>query len=1310
MRKRKVARGISRSMAIAIFSASGAGMAFAADTFDNTGGDASWSNDANWVDDSAPTSADSVLLDNSALGTLPSPMTLDQSFEILNLTLDSADSVTIDTGVGTNTLTLDGTGVDTDLLTLTTTATGTLTLNVDVIAGASGNLNVANALGTVTFGGALNGNFDLTKIGGGTVNLTAASTRTGALLTNINAGVLSLQNNNALGANTLSGDVTVNNGGTLNVAGGITLENLYNIVLNDGGTLSNTGTNTINSKLNVSTAVGANTVTINTGALNDILTIGTATNDLTGGEGSDDTIVVTGAGTLQINGASNYIGNWRLDSGITSVGTTNSLGNNTSGTITLNGGTLNSRTGGTSNYYTAGQSDIIVTNDSALNADRNANGSGFAETWDTLTIGAFTLSSTSTDAVTSGTSTINFRDTTLTGNATFNVTDGTSAATIVVLSTAVTDGANSYSITKTGNGRLTLGNSSSTYDGGVKIQQGTVSVVSATTTTTLFGSAGTGTITIGDTVNAGSATLLGGASTSYAINNVIVVQGITTNYITSVATSNTMTLNGGVTLNAPLTVNTTGTSGGIAFSTNDFNIGSNQLTVSAGGAGAVTFNSLLTGNGTLVVNSTGTGSTTLAGINTGYTGEIHLDQGLITGTVDSAFGSGAISMADGTQINLSNNTGSSRAYNPGTLTIAPTGTGTINFTGSSGRLNRWADVNLGSGVSGATLAVTATGSAGQLLALAQTTLFGDSTIYVGQTPGGLTNISVDAQLGIADGGNGYSLTKTGAGDLILGASNTANAPVPAAAGAVSTYGGDTFISAGSIRLGQTDSLPTGTAVGIASGAVLDLSASGVTITTANYDQEIAGLNDLSGAGGTVYGTITVNNTGVSDRTLTLSGSSTYAFSGAILNRIATNTSVTRVLAVNKTGSGTQTFSGANAYGGGTTLADGVLEIGPDGAETIVNATPLGLNGTADPFARFAATVNVPGAETNGVTAGMLVSGGGIGGGTTVTSVSGDTVGLSVGTTSAQVAGSALSFGNLNQVSVASAAGLTVGQTVALTNFATNSAIIDISGNIVTFTTKTAGNDTSTSSATFDAWTSLPTAGVVTFTGGTLRNAAGNTQDYSNRFSNAAGQLYKVDTNSNDIVFNTALTSSGGSFTKLGAGTLTFNAANTYDGATIITQGAVKLGDNERIADTSDVDFNGGTLNTVGKSETVQGLSLSDDSSIDLGAGASILTFTQVGTIDTGKQLMILGWSGSVDGGGTDQLYVTNSASLSALELASFHFVDPTGFGSGVYDAAQLSSGEVVAVALVPEPASMSFLMLGGMALCRRRRRRQKAIA
>ena len=85
-------------------------------------------------------------------------------------------------------------------------------------------------------------------------------------------------------------------------------------------------------------------------------------------------------------------------------------------------------------------------------------------------------------------------------------------------------------------------------------------------------------------------------------------------------------------------------------------------------------------------------------------------------------------------------------------------------------------------------------------------------------------------------------------------------------------------------------------------------------------------------------------------------------------------------------------------------------------------------------------------------------------------------------------------------------------------------------------------------------------GTIVFGGGTLQHSAANVNDYSGRFSTDPGQAYSVDTNGQTVTWATDLTSSGGTLTKLGAGTLILGgpANNTY-GDTTVTGGTLIAG-------------------------------------------------------------------------------------------------------------------------------------------------------
>ena len=121
--------------------------------------------------------------------------------------------------------------------------------------------------------------------------------------------------------------------------------------------------------------------------------------------------------------------------------------------------------------------------------------------------------------------------------------------------------------------------------------------------------------------------------------------------------------------------------------------------------------------------------------------------------------------------------------------------------------------------------------------------------------------------------------------------------------------------------------------------------------------------------------------------------------------------------------------------------------------------------------------------------------------------------------------------------------------------------------------------------------------------------------------------------SGDVVVSGTITTGTGSLTKEGSGTLTLSGTNTYTGATTITSGTLVLGASQVIANTSNVVMNGGTLNTNGFTETVGQLLLQDNSTLALGSGAHVLTFSSAGTFSF-KRLTITGWQGSYGGAGS----------------------------------------------------------------------------
>ena len=239
---------------------------------------------------------------------------------------------------------------------------------------------------------------------------------------------------------------------------------------------------------------------------------------------------------------------------------------------------------------------------------------------------------------------------------------------------------------------------------------------------------------------------------------------------------------------------------------------------------------------------------------------------------------------------------------------------------------------------------------------------------------------------------------------------------------------------------------------------------------------------------------------------------------------------------------------------------------------------------------------------------------------------------------------------------------------------------------------------------------------------------------------SANIVLSANTNFN-ISGSTSLTVSGDiettankGLTKTGAGTLTLTGQNTYTGGTTISAGTINinrsggnalnditgghnitinsggtllLGSADQINNNNQMTLDGGTFNTGGFNESLNKLTLSSTSTIDLGSGASVLTFNSTTENWAGGNLNITNWSGSISGGGTDQLFFgSNSNGINSNRLAQIRFVNPAGFATGTYGAIQLNSGEIVPI---PEPSAMigAGLLSGLIIMDILRRRKQR---
>jgi fibronectin-binding autotransporter adhesin len=247
----------------------------------------------------------------------------------------------------------------------------------------------------------------------------------------------------------------------------------------------------------------------------------------------------------------------------------------------------------------------------------------------------------------------------------------------------------------------------------------------------------------------------------------------------------------------------------------------------------------------------------------------------------------------------------------GTVTLSAANTYTGVTTINVGTIAIAADVGLGA-APGAPTAGKLTFGGGTLRTTASFTLAANRGIALT----GAGTISTDPGTTLTYGGiiaGASPLTKAGTGTLIASGANT--------------YTGATAISAGTLQLGATNAVPSGTAVTVSGGATFDLQGFSDVIGS------LAGAGTVtSGAAGAVTLTAGGNN-----------GSTT--FSGVMQNGSGT-------VALIKSGTGTLTLSGANTYSGATTVSAGVLDLQSNtalgstaGATTVTSGAALQVDGS-----------------------------------------------------------------------------------------------------------------------------------------------------------------------------------------------------------------------------------------------------------------------------------------------------------------------------------------------------------------------------
>jgi fibronectin-binding autotransporter adhesin len=556
--------------------------------------------------------------------------------------------------------------------------------------------------------------------------------------------------------------------------------------------------------------------------------------------------------------------------------------------------------------------------------------------------------------------------------------------------------------------------------------------------------------------------------------------------------------------------------------------------------------------------------------------------------------------------------------------------------------------------------------------------------------GANTNINIPAQvapLAVLFANNSVPYTISGA-PISGGTGVVIQGPGTVTLNSSNTYTGGTTLSGGTLKLGDPGAIGTGP-LGI-SGGTIDNTTGGPTTLTNNNAQIWAGNFTVAG---TADGTHDLNfGTGA----VTLNSNSTMNVPAGTVTVGGAIGDGGNGLGITKAGAGTLVLAGVSSYSGSTTVTGGVLSIA---ADNNLGAAP----GAAQPAG---ITLNGGTLSVTAGTAANLAAGN-----ATINTNRGITLGASGGTINIGFVTPTLTLGSetalvYNGV-ISGPGGLTVtGQAgidqssqsiLNLGAIATYQGNTTISNAIVQVNSGTTGANNGAAVVNV-----LPTTTVLNL----VNNGAWNIDSTASNLTVAGltGDATGRFGTSNQTTAGTNLTLSGSgtytfpgvigaitvagktgtntifSLTKNGTGTQILTGVNTYTDRTTINQGTLSLGIANGLASASPLVLGGGRLATGGFNQSMNTLTLSASSAIDLGTGASVFNFadSHLATWTASGTLTIGHWSGNVGvGGGADQLiFGIDNTGLTSTQVGQIHFQGFTG-------TTILANGEVVALAADP---------------------------
>ena len=1040
--------------------------------------------------------------------------------------------------------------------------------------------------GALLLSGPVSGGFALDKAGAGSLGLSGANSYSGA--TTVTAGTLVAGHATALG--TVAGGTTVLAGATLEI-------NNVNLG-NEALSLAGDGLSGVGALVGRGTAALGGAVTLaadaSVGVPGSLVLAGAI-----GQSGGARALTKIDTGTLTLTGNGSYAGGTTVAAGTLAVSGAGAAG---TGTIAVGGQSLQIDNGATvlnavtlaggSISNSAGQGTLAGL--TTLSADSLLQSSGVGASL--VVTGAIT----GTGALTTQGGFIS-----LLGNNSYSGATRVAAGTLTLQNgQAVPDGsaltlANGTALTLVSN--ETIGSLAGAATGGTQVQLGNhVLSTGADNSATTFGGViggvggqlvkqgsgnftleGTGSYSGGTSVAAGTLTL--NTAQAVAGTGTIAVGGNRLNLDNGAVATNAVTLAGG----------TLGNVAGAGSLTGPLTLAANALLDSSASGTGLAVSGAISGNGGLTVQA---GQVTLSGANT-YGGNTAVATGELRLQGGAALPDGsAVTLADGAVLTLLGNETIGSLSGVGAPSARVHLDSFALTTGGNGGSTRFDGVLDGVGgqlsktgggsftLSGANTYSGATRVLGGTLAFAASNVIADAsavTVDAATLDIGVhsdTVAAVSLQGGGAINGSSGVLTSSAAFDLRSGTvsailDGTAGA-IKSSAGAVTLSGanllrGSTLVQAGLLQLQGGQAIHDNALVTLADGASLALLSSET-------------LGALSGAGATSASV----NLGASTLTTGGNGASS-AFDGVIAGAAG------RLV---KAGAGNFTLTGANTYGGGTRIDDGVLTVSGLAATAGSGAIAVGAN-----------RLNI---DNNASVANALTLAGG-------------TLGNAAG--AGRMAGPVSLTANA-RLDSSGGSGLLVSGPIS------GSAGISVQAGQVTLggaNTYSGATAVAAGELRLQGGAALPDASALT-----LADGAALTLQSSETIGSLAGvgataarvhlnaNLLTTGGNGGNTRFDGVIDGTGGQLTKTGGGTFTLSGSNSYSGATLVAGGTLALAASDVIADASALTVNAATLDIGAHSDTVASVSLQGGGVVN-GSGG-VLTSLAAFDLRSGTVSAILG--------------------------------------------------------------------------------------